>query len=125
MQDVTPLIPEGKKILQSYGAGKFTVNGEKFESSIILLPNLVIAISCKAISQLTEADITPLIENKNDIEFILVGTGNSSDFMPSNIEKKLKENQIKFEYMNTGPACRTYNVLLSEERKFASILIVV
>lgn len=62
------------------------------------------------------------ILNDNNTEILLVGGGGpSTDFFPAETEKLLKQKKISVEYMDTGAAARTYNVLLTEERKVAVI----
>jgi uncharacterized protein len=68
------------------------------------------------ISALTEAA---------DIEVLLVGGGESAEFFSQGVESTLRARNINVEYMNTGAAARTYNVLLTEERKVAVVLIAV
>ena len=125
MQDITPKIAEGRKQLEAYGDGGFRVNGQKYGGSIVISPFFVESLNVEEISQVKEEDISKLISEQKDIEFLLVGSGEVSDFLLPEIERKLKENNIIIEYMATGAAARTYNILLSEERKFAAILIAV
>lgn len=129
MTDITPLIPEGKKIIEAYGNSGFKVNNEKFESSIIILPDFLYQIDIKNFSEINEANFEKLfekiIEHQNLIEVLLVGCGQAIDFLPRALEQKLKQNNIIIDYMDTGAACRTYNVLLSEQRNVAAFLIAV
>jgi uncharacterized protein len=65
------------------------------------------------------------MERSSEIEILLIGTGDKIDFLPIEVEAALRDKNISFEYMDTGAACRTYNVLLSEERSVAAFLIAV
>ena len=38
--DITPLIPEGRQIVESYGGGRFRVSGVVHEGSILITPEL-------------------------------------------------------------------------------------
>ena len=58
-----------------------------------------------------------------NIEILLVGSGAVTDFFDSKTESAIRSNGVSIEYMDTGAACRTYNILLSEERKVATVLI--
>jgi uncharacterized protein len=60
-----------------------------------------------------------------EIEVLLVGSGVDAKFFPTEIEQAIKQKRISIEYMNTGAASRTYNILLTEERKVAVVLIAV
>lgn len=125
MQDLTPIIKEGRKIIEAYGAGSFTVNSEKYDSSVIITPFSLEQSEAKNITEINEPDISTLIQEKDRIEFVLVGFGENSDYLKPEIEKLLANEGIRVEYMSTGAACRTYNVLMSEERKIAAILIAI
>jgi len=125
MKDITPLIASGKKILESYGGGCFTVAGEKYNHNIIIMPDAVFTFTAENIENAEQPDIQPLLDNANKIEVLLVGGGDGSVFFKTEIEHALAGSNIAVEYMSTGAAARTYNVLLSEERKVAVVLIAV
>jgi uncharacterized protein len=125
MTDITPLIPAGKKIIESYGAGAFKVTGEKFENNIIIFPDSIHKFQSSNIENAKPEDIAEIEKKADEIEILLVGCGAATEFFSNEIEVKLKNKNINIEYMDTGAACRTYNVLLSEERKVAVVLIAV
>ena len=125
MQDITPIIGENIKVIESYGGGGFTVSGQKIEGGIFI--HSIVCETIKA-TRLEGIDTDELI-NRNlkdkNIEILLVGYGNESDFFSSKDEVKFKKAGLKLEYMNSGAAARTYNVLISEERNVAAILLAV
>lgn len=125
MQDITPQIPDNYNQLDSYGGGKFKINDKYFENSIIIAPTFLSELEVKEISEVKPESLNLIIENKEKIEFLIIGSGEASDFLSADAEKTLKNEGIIIEYMTTGAAARTYNILLSEGRKFAAILIVV
>lgn len=125
MQDITPQIPDNYNQLDSYGNGKFKVNGKYFENSIIIAPTFLEELEIKEISEIKSEHLKLILDNKEKIEFLIVGAGETSDFLGDEAEKTLKNEGIIIEYMTTGAAARTYNILLSEGRKFAAILIAV
>lgn len=125
MVDITPLIPKGKKIIESYGNGGFRISEEKFSGSVVVLPDEVFTLSKNNFSEIDSSDFSKIIENASKIEILLIGAGERIDFLPAEVERNLKDKNISVEYMDTGAACRTYNVLLSEERSVAAFLIAV
>lgn len=125
MTDITPLIPEGKKVIESYGGGGFKVTGEKYSENIIIFPDKVCSFPPATVEKADEQSVHEIIRKADEIEILLVGAGKTTDFLPDNVEKLLKSKNINVEYMDTGAAARTYNVLLTEERKVAVILIAV
>jgi uncharacterized protein len=52
-----------------------------------------------------------------------VGCGARSVFVPPPLRAALKEIGLSLEVVDTGSACRTYNVLLAEGRRVAAALI--
>jgi uncharacterized protein len=55
-------------------------------------------------------------------ELVIVGTGMSQQFAPLEIRQALTRHGIGLEAMQLGAACRTFNVLLQEERRVAAAL---
>jgi len=124
MVDITPVIPEGKQVINSYGDGGFVVSSKKIKSSLIVLPDETIEWDVKDFADISESSFKELF-NKNDIEVLLLGCGDKQQFLPHELEAIFKKNKIVVDCMDTGAACRTYNVLLSEERKVAAALIAI
>ena len=56
-------------------------------------------------------------------EIIILGTGGSLIIPTSNIINDIQNQGIGFEFMITESACKTFNLLVSENRKVAAVLI--
>jgi uncharacterized protein len=125
MQDITPIISGNKKIIEAYGNGGFKITGERLEGNIIILPDSVHRFESANIETASGMHLEAILNNADDIEVLLVGGGQSTEFFNTDIENLLRSKGISTEYMDTGAAARTYNVLLSEERKVAVVLIAV
>lgn len=122
--DLTPLIPEERKVLESYGEKGFKVNGEWHEGAILLLPERVLPWSlAKDPEALEVADFNPLFELGEPPEILLIGLGATGFRLPKALREGLREKGPVADAMATGPACRTYNVLMAEERRVAAALI--
>lgn len=114
---------EIRPIIQSYGAGAFVVSGQRFESSIFLTANHAQTWEDAALS--AEA-IAALLPQCNGVEILLIGSGKTQIFIsPAQIRAWRQEYQIAIEVMDTGAACRTFNVLQAEDRQVAAALIVI
>ncbi len=59
-----------------------------------------------------------------DAEIVLVGTGAKHVFLKHDVLRPLIDARIGFELMDSSAACRTYNVLLAEERKVGLLLLI-
>ena len=57
------------------------------------------------------------------IELLLIGTGSKIVLLPSRLRAELRGLGLAIEVMDTGAACRTYNVLIGEERRVAAALL--
>ena len=69
---------------------------------------------------LDEASLGPMLEQ--DPEIIVIGTGVSTIALPEGLAIPLQSRGIGLEVMATGPACRTFNILLSEHRRVVALL---
>lgn len=124
--DITPTIEEGLNVISSYGDGVFTMNKKDvYEGSILLMPERVVRLDIASLDVVSKNHLSALEEYQSDIELLLVGGGESLMRLPDDVEQFITAHQITIELMNTGAACRTYNVLLSEGRKLAALLIAV
>lgn len=122
--DVTPMMPEGRKVIDSYGPGRFQVAGEPMAGSILVLPEAVLPWPGVAgPGDLTLEAFDPLIARAEEIEVLLLGCGDRMAPLPSALKRALRDRGLICDPMDTGAACRTYNVLLAEERRVCAALI--
>lgn len=121
--DVTPLIPEGRQIIQGYAAGSFKVSGVSYAHPVIVTPLQTWNWDIKgAFSELRESDFDDLTSMAKDLDVVLLGCGARGEFFPPKLRDALKQKGIIVETMDTGAACRTYNVLMAEGRRVAAAL---
>jgi len=67
-------------------------------------------------------DLTDLLAEEPEV--IIFGTGWRSCLPPRELAFALARRGIGFEMMDTPAACRTFNILVSEDRDVAAILII-
>lgn len=120
--DVTPLIPAGRQVVESYGDGRFRVTGTLWDGSVIVLPTRTLAWPVHSLAEVT-VDSLQLVIGEADV--LLIGCGARMALLPKPLRDVLRGQGIVVETMDTGAACRTYNVLLSEDRKVAAALLAV
>jgi len=122
--DVTPLIPEGRQIIQSYGASGFKVSGTLYKGAITVFPEKTREWPAATdLSHLNDNSFEDLVTVADQIDVVLLGTGARSEFFPPKLKNSLKEKGLIVEAMDTGAACRTYNVLMAEGRRVAAALL--
>lgn len=122
--DVTPLVKEGAKIIQAYADGNFRVSGEVYNSAIIVFESRVVLWDVnKSIDELELSDFDILLSMKDDADVFLLGTGKTMTFLSPELRQGLKSKGLHVEMMDTGAACRTYNVLMAEGRRVAAAML--
>jgi uncharacterized protein len=120
--DVTPLIPAGRQVIESYGAVGFRVTGVAHPGSILVFPEVTLAWPVAAMVELTAEGLAPVVA-RGDVEILLLGCGRRMAPVPGALRQALRAAGIVLDAMDTGAACRTYNILLAEERRVAAALI--
>lgn len=120
--DVTPLIKQGTNIIQAYAGGQFKVSGQTFDTSIFLGAGELIPWSVSDMSDLCIGDFEPLFSHAQNIDVLLIGTGKTIAFIPQKLKQELKDKGLSCDCMDTGAACRTYNVLVAEGRRVFAAL---
>lgn len=121
--DVTPIVPEGLQVIDSYGPGRFRVAGEVWQSGVIVLPEQTFAWSVPTIDALGFDSLAPVFEAVPAIEVLLIGCGEKMALVPAEVRGRGRELGVGIDSMDTGAACRTYNVLLAEGRRVAAALL--
>jgi uncharacterized protein len=107
----------------AYGKGYVAVNGVRYESSLVVLPDRVIDHwDVASVEALTQDSVGELADLKP--ELILLGTGDSLRFPNSELLAVLLSAGIGTEVMDTHAACRTYNILAQEGRNVAAALVI-
>ena len=111
--------------INAYGDGGFRFAGRRHEGSLLILPDAVRHWPVTETVGLSAEDLDSVIEIASQIDLLLIGTGKAIARPPSAVIAALEEQGIGAEFMDTGAACRTYNVLLAEQRRIAAALIAV
>jgi uncharacterized protein len=112
-------------VIDAYGGGGFRVDGQSIRGSVIVLPERVVAWNVVDLADVTLESLQPVIDAAGEIEILLIGTGARFSLVPPALKQALKEKGIAADAMDTGAACRTYNVLRAEGRRVAAALIAV
>ena len=114
--------PGTAHIFTGYGAGYVAVDGKRFERSVIVLPDRIMADwGAECFDALAPEHFAPLIEFAPEI--VLLGTGARLRFPRPEITRALVEARVGLEVMDVQAACRTYNILAAEARRVAAALL--
>lgn len=122
--DITPLVKPELKLIQSYGAGFFRVNGVVFTASIFVTGETVSDYQMDELVSSLESHVQALQEQiTGQVDVLLIGTGATGRMMPPKQRAALSSQAgCVIEVMDTPSACRTYNVLTAEGRRVAALL---
>ena len=113
----------GLNLISAYGEGYVQINEARHQTSLIVFPDAVLSDwPVSRFELLTQASFDQLAGLQP--ELVLLGTGNRHRFPHPSLYQTLISAGIGLEHMDTGAACRTYNILAAEGRKVAAALIV-
>ena len=112
----------GQNTITGYGAGHVIINHRRHESSLIVLPDIIVDDwPATAFDELSLSHVEAIVALAPEIA--LLGTGPMLRFPESALLRPLMQAGIGFEIMDLGAACRTYNILMAEGRKVAAALL--
>lgn len=113
--------PSRAQTITAYGDDYVKVNGERVASSAVVTPEKTLEWENRTFDALTRDDFAFLAGL--DLEIVLLGTGARQRFPHPRLTAPLAEAGIGLEVMDLKAACRTYNILVAEERKVALALL--
>ena len=110
------------KLFTAYGPDHVMVSGERYANSIVVMAEEV-RNDWHAISfdELNEAHFSYFLALKPEI--LLLGTGTQQRFPHPRLYRALTDAHIALECMDTPAACRTYNILVAEDRKVVAAIL--
>jgi uncharacterized protein len=125
--DLTPLIPAGRQIVESYGGGGFRVSGRAWRGSILVFAEQTVALEAIDMGSIDATALAAVLESGRSgaLELLILGCGSRMAMVPSELRQTLRDAGVVVEAMDTGAACRTYNVLMAEGRRVAAALIAI
>ncbi|NDF13639.1 MAG: hypothetical protein EB060_12605 [Proteobacteria bacterium] len=123
MQDITPATPASVQMIQSYGPAGFRIAGVDYAGSVLITALSTTNVTVTELNALSIDDFNRLWTLDPPLEVLLVGTGATHDVLDPSLRTALKAHGVGVDAMATGAAARTFNVLLSEERRVATLLL--
>ncbi len=113
--------PSSLYTFSGYGEGYVLVNGQRVSSNHIVTPEQLLPWNVASFDALTEADFQICLEL--NLEILLLGTGPKQRFPHPRLTKALAAKRVGVEAMDLQAACRTYNILMAEERRVAAAIL--
>jgi len=115
-------LSSGINVIRAYGGGELRVNENIYRGAVILSASTVIAEpNIHNLEDLIAVDASRILALEP--ELVLLGTGTRQIFPVASFGAQFLRAGIGFEVMDTGAACRTFNVLVAEHRQVAALLL--
>ena len=112
-----------RQVIQSYGDGGFKISGLDHTGSVIVTALKTRSWNLGSIAEIDVKEFCAKVKCLGELNVLLLGTGSSILAPNAELRSKLQSLGISLEIMDTGAACRTFNVLVAEERRIAAVLI--
>lgn len=123
--DITDDSPAGRQLVESYGEGRFRIAGALYEGSVLVFPERTLAWAATEVATVTPESLAAVRAAEPPVEVLLLGCGAGAVLLPAELRQAFKAHGVVIEAMATGAACRTYNLLVAENRRVAAALIAV
>jgi len=123
-QSDAPHLPRSAPI-DAYGKGGFAFADMSHRGSLLCLPDAIWAWDVTRPQQIDKYSLQRVFDAANSIDTLIVGTG-AEVWVPSpELRAALRAVHVTLDAMQTGPAIRTYNIMMGERRRVAAALIAV
>ena len=115
--------PSQVQLIRSYGPGHFLIGERDWRSPVLVTPAVTVVWNVARAEELSLDNLAPLASAPVLTELLVVGCGTRAIFIAPDRRAALKGAGMALEVVDTGSACRIYNVLLAEGRRVAAALI--
>jgi uncharacterized protein len=116
------LASRSQNFIRAYEAGEIVLADQVLHQNCLIAPEQIVSDwSARSVESLSSTDLQPIFALKP--ELVILGTGMRQQFPSAAIRAAFLAREIGFEVMDLGAACRTFNVLLSEDRRVVAALL--
>ena len=112
-------------MIQGYGDLRFRITGHVHEGSVLVFPDRTLHWPVTDPAGVSMAALEAIVAEGAALEIVLIGCGPRFVPPPKGLAAGLRTAGLVLEWMGTGAACRTFNVLMTEARPAAAALIAV
>jgi uncharacterized protein len=108
-----------KHTVQGYAVDRITIDDRDYRASLVVTPKRIIPDwGPVSIDDVGEAQLADLLVDQPQV--VIIGTGTRQQLAAPQVFAQLLSQGIGVEIMDTGAACRTYNILIGEGRRVAA-----
>jgi len=117
-QDLTSNV----NVIRGYGPGEVRINDQLYQQTLLVSASTIQPQPALTdIGGLTNEHATHILGLKPEV--LLLGTGQQQIFPNAAFGARYLQAGVGFEVMDTGAACRTFNVLVGEQRQVVALLL--
>ena len=106
---------DGANLIRRYGADFILVGEQEWRASCLVSASAVTPWAPRSIEELTPESLAAIFALTPEV--VVLSTGAVQKFPRAALRAEFASRRIGLEVMEVGAACRTYNVLVSEERR--------
>ena len=108
-------------LVRGYSPQEIRIGNQRLTAScIVTADTLITQWEPASFADLKQEHLQAVLELKP--ELVLLGTGPTQKFPPAALRAVFAANGMGLEVMDLGAACRTFNILVQEERRVAAAL---
>ena len=119
-----PHLPRSAPI-EAYGKGGFAFADMSHRGSLLCLPDAIWAWPVTKAEDIDKIALARVFAAAASIDTLIIGTGTDVWLPPPALREALRAVRVVLDPMQTGPAVRTYNIMIGERRRVAAALIAV
>jgi uncharacterized protein len=113
-------------MIRAYRPGEITIDDQVFRDTVIVSATAIETVpAIKEAADLSRPEVAATAAARmrsGDPELVLIGTGPRQVFPPTEFRAQFLRANIGIEVMDSGAACRTFNVLVGERRRVVALL---
>jgi uncharacterized protein len=117
--ELTHIVRPGRQIIERYGPSGFRISGVVFRGPVLVFPDQTLDWRDAALSV---EGLAPVVEH-GGVELLLLGLGRRIVPVALPLRTALRAAGIAIEALDTSAACRTFNLLIAEDRRVAAALL--
>ena len=87
--DIKPTKLKGRLIIGSYGAGGFSIAGERYNGSVIIIHDKVISWPINNFNQINKTTLAPIFNHDNELDLLIIGTGSVNCYADNNLQQEI------------------------------------
>jgi uncharacterized protein len=121
--ELVPKVARGRQMIDAYGDGGFRIAGLRHVGSVLVFAERTLAWAVNDPAGIGVESLAPVFAAEPRIELLLLGCGQTMAAIDPKLRIELRRHGFAVEALDTGAACRTFNVVLAEGRRVAAALI--